>query len=97
MAWRVKSNQNSTSPTKWRVKSNQNSVQPKQWRAKTSSSPRSNQPKPSKIGGAFRWTTDQLIKPVSSATNLLEDTGKTIGYGIGKAFGGVPTAVGSSP
>ena len=37
--------------------------------------------------GAFNWTMNQLIKPISSASNLLEDTGKSIGYGIAKLAG----------
>lgn len=38
-------------------------------------------------GGAFNWTMNQLVKPVSAASNLLEDAGKTIGYGVAKLGG----------
>lgn len=35
-------------------------------------------PTPQKSGGAWNWTMNQLIKPVASAANALEDTGKGI-------------------
>lgn len=35
-------------------------------------------PTPQKSGGAWNWTMNQLIKPVASASNALEDTGKGI-------------------
>jgi hypothetical protein len=38
----------------------------------------SQSPTPKKSGGAWNWTMDQLIKPVASAANALEDTGKGI-------------------
>lgn len=36
------------------------------------------QPAPKKSGSAFNWAMNQLIKPVSSASNALEDAGKGI-------------------
>lgn len=41
----------------------------------------------SKIGSAWNWTTNQLIKPVAMASNALEDTGKTIAFPIAKMAG----------
>ena len=38
----------------------------------------SQSPTPKKSGGAWNWTMNQLIKPVASAANALEDTGKGI-------------------
>lgn len=35
----------------------------------------------------FNRTMNQLIKPVSSASNALEDVGKIAGFGLGKAMG----------
>lgn len=43
--------------------------------------------KPSRLGSAWNWTTNQLIKPVASASNLLEDTGKTLAFPIAKMAG----------
>lgn len=41
--------------------------------------------------GFWNTITTNLTKPVSAASNLLEDTGKTIGYGIGRALGSKKT------
>jgi hypothetical protein len=49
------------------------------------------QPKPGKLGGAFNFTMNQLVKPVSSASNLLEDTGKVGGYYLSKILGSKAT------
>lgn len=43
---------------------------------------------PKQAKSAFNWTTNQLGKPVSMASNALEDTGKLIGSGIASAVGG---------
>ena len=42
---------------------------------------------PSKLGSAWNWTTNQLIKPVAMASNALEDTGKTLAFPIAKMAG----------
>jgi len=48
--------------------------------------PQEEQAVPQKSGGAFNWTMNQLVKPVSMASNLLEDTGKTIAAAGVSAF-----------
>lgn len=41
---------------------------------------------PEQSGGFWRGLGNQLAKPLASASNLLEDTGKTIGFGIANAI-----------
>jgi hypothetical protein len=43
--------------------------------------------KPGVLKNAWNFVTSNLIKPVSAVSNLLEDTGKTIGYGVAKLAG----------
>lgn len=45
------------------------------------------QPKVQQKTTAFNRVMNNLVKPVASASNLLEDTGKTIGYKIAKGLG----------
>lgn len=46
-----------------------------------------NQAPKSKLGSAWNWTTNQLIKPVAMASNALEDAGKTLAFPIAKMAG----------
>ena len=48
----------------------------------TAAAPAKAQQPKEESGGMWRKLGNQIIKPVASASNLLEDTGKTIGFGI---------------
>ena len=85
MGWVVKTPNQNTAGKKWVVKQPANNQPQKQWVVKQPGV--NNAPKPEMPKSAWNKITENLIKPLSSASNLLEDSSKVAGFGLAKMMG----------